>query len=1123
MKKLLLVIGILVLLLVGLVILAPALLSTKAGTRFLMKQAGRHVPGELTIQDLRLSWTGPQRVSGFALVPEGEGATVQAREIAWERGLWALVRSRTDLGRLEIVQPEVVVRLPEPPEPEATRPEPAPLTEPAPPPAEAVPLPEPIGFAIPDVGVEVAVVEGVVRAQVGERTAETLVRDFELQAKLAGASAPATFRTAFQSGSGRGQVSASGSVTPPPADRFNPAELMVEGKWSITDWSLEEMFAYAEGSAELLSARGRLDGNLSVDGTLATGIRTTGGAVLRQLALQGGPLKGDQPRIGHVVLQVDAEARRERVTVNNFRVQSELLELSSSGVYGGGAEGELRVTGWADLAAIMTRFPRTLGLREGLAVEEGKLDLTASVQSERGQYRFEGTAAVDRLLGAIDGDRVVWNEPTQFRLKGSYGREALELEHLLFTSSFLRATARGSLNELRAHVTGDVAGMLQQVGQFVALQDWDARGDANLDLRIQTDAAGTPKALATLEVEQLAVERAARVVLPEGDLRAEFASALDLSDAAQRTLINPSLTWQLPISRGRVVTARLVLPAEGAGAAAEGIAVTGSVDLEGLTALLHGMEAMPPETRLSGVVQATTQGAVEDRTVRVETLGVTLAGFAFRQADQALEPQSLSVSTGGSVDLGARALSLPSVELITSAGRLSATGVTVSDWDDPLGTGRLAVTGQLDLAELLQAAGDFAALPPETRVSGVSNLELEVAPQGTDRQRVRLAVAIRPLQVQSPDYPPIKEEEVLLNAVLLRDRRRTAFQLAPFRFVSTPFSVKGEGTYRQEEMTRHLSADGTLTTHLETLASYLRALAGIDIEMAGKGEEPFNVRAQWQGAWANALDAMELNAGLHVERASAFGLRIASLSVPIRAHEGMIHADVQASVNEGSLALHPTIRPVGEEAKVTLPDASMLLENVALTPEMANGLLRLFHPIFKNASSAEGAVSLSMDYFAWPLDEAKRDDTRFAGTIQLHQVTLGTEGLLNALLRLAKIKERAIELGDREIAFVSQDGRIETSPFVINAGGEEIILSGSVGLDQSLDYVAQMPITEEMVGEDAYAYLQGTTVNVPIGGTLSRPQLSEHVLRDAVNDLVRQATRNLLREEAGKALRRLFE
>ena len=103
--------------------------------------------------------------------------------------------------------------------------------------------------------------------------------------------------------------------------------------------------------------------------------------------------------------------------------------------------------------------------------------------------------------------------------------------------------------------------------------------------------------------------------------------------------------------------------------------------------------------------------------------------------------------------------------------------------------------------------------------------------------------------------------------------------------------------------------------------------------------------------------------------------------------------------------------------------------------------------------------------------------------------------------RLARVNAR-----DVTIHFTIKDGRLATAPFDLNMGKLKINLSGTTGLDQSIDYVARVSLPKGSVG----GVLQ--TVPVQIGGTFTNPQIKlgvkqaaedalKNVLGEQLNDL----------------------
>jgi hypothetical protein len=121
-----------------------------------------------------------------------------------------------------------------------------------------------------------------------------------------------------------------------------------------------------------------------------------------------------------------------------------------------------------------------------------------------------------------------------------------------------------------------------------------------------------------------------------------------------------------------------------------------------------------------------------------------------------------------------------------------------------------------------------------------------------------------------------------------------------------------------------------------------------------------------------------------------------------------------------------------------------------------------------------------------------------------------------------RVEETGLDLSGQQIQFACQDGRVVTNPLRTNLGDSELIISGSLGLDTTIDYLAQVEVTERLVGGDLYNYLEGTVINVPIGGTLAKPDISSQTVQRAVTDLINQAGQKKLQEAAGNLLKKLF-
>lgn len=99
---------------------------------------------------------------------------------------------------------------------------------------------------------------------------------------------------------------------------------------------------------------------------------------------------------------------------------------------------------------------------------------------------------------------------------------------------------------------------------------------------------------------------------------------------------------------------------------------------------------------------------------------------------------------------------------------------------------------------------------------------------------------------------------------------------------------------------------------------------------------------------------------------------------------------------------------------------------------------------------------------------------------------------------------RKIEAKDVAIRFAIEDGRITTQPFDLKLGNVGINLSGSTGLDQTIDYTAKVAIPGGRT-------LQ--SIGVGIGGTFSSPKITlgvkeaaEEAVKNVVNEQIQKLT-----------------
>ena len=135
-----------------------------------------------------------------------------------------------------------------------------------------------------------------------------------------------------------------------------------------------------------------------------------------------------------------------------------------------------------------------------------------------------------------------------------------------------------------------------------------------------------------------------------------------------------------------------------------------------------------------------------------------------------------------------------------------------------------------------------------------------------------------------------------------------------------------------------------------------------------------------------------------------------------------------------------------------------------------------------------------------------------SGLLQSNNVEIQNTPVLSGLADALKndaLKDMKIK--DLNLPFAINDGRVTTKPFDIKFGSGTMNLSGSTGLDQTIDYIAKVALTDKLSNN----YLKN--VSVKIGGTFASPKFSVD-MKDALNQALGNVAGSLLGKDTGASL-----
>ncbi|MCR2030493.1 AsmA family protein [Alistipes timonensis] len=161
-------------------------------------------------------------------------------------------------------------------------------------------------------------------------------------------------------------------------------------------------------------------------------------------------------------------------------------------------------------------------------------------------------------------------------------------------------------------------------------------------------------------------------------------------------------------------------------------------------------------------------------------------------------------------------------------------------------------------------------------------------------------------------------------------------------------------------------------------------------------------------------------------------------------------------------------------------------------------------PIFAKTG---GDYSLALDMRTSLDSQMSPDLQTLTATGEIRSANIHVQNIeaFDALAKALNNDElRKIEAKDVAIRFAIEDGRITTQPFDLKLGNVGINLSGSTGLDQTIDYTAKVAIPGGKT-------LQ--SIGVGIGGTFSSPKITlgvkeaaEEAVKNVVNEQIQKLT-----------------
>ncbi len=368
-----------------------------------------------------------------------------------------------------------------------------------------------------------------------------------------------------------------------------------------------------------------------------------------------------------------------------------------------------------------------------------------------------------------------------------------------------------------------------------------------------------------------------------------------------------------------------------------------------------------------------------------------------------------------------------------------------------------------------------------------------------------------------------------LQATLDADWIEEILHLRSAHVEAGPLTVDAEGRLSDLHGARRLQLEGRTHIDWDAFQSAAGPLGWTDAEVSGQHEGPFQVSLPLAGQLRDQWAELNLAAVFGAARLAGKGHEALQPTLALQVAQGRLDATLEAGVNDGRLQVAPSIDGLSSPPRLTLPPDTRILQDVRLTDAILDQLLARVHPVLKHSTALGGTLSLEIEQADALLSEDWQTGLNVQSAGSLKGVRLGPKGVLAEIAAALNLGAAELVLPDQTLRVAVRNGRVHPQDLALQLGRQPLRAVGSVGLDGSLDYALEIPVTPELVGRTAFRALEGRVLRIPFHGSAAEPRIDGRALERELRSLlaavatetavesIRDRLREHTRPEGGRA------
>ena len=835
-------------------------------------------------------------------------------------------------------------------------------------------------------------------------------------------------------------------------------------------------------------------------------------------------------------------AQQGRLSMQQAQLKTEIGELTATGdiMLAGLAaspwnairsvlgEQDYTIHGHLDLQKLAALMPATLRIREGTEITAGRVDIDLKSELQGADRQWIADATVDDLAARHEGAPIMWQEPLKAAMRAHQADGQITVDQVTCQSDFFKLSGQGTLTDAKFNASGDLTRLEENLQRFV-------------DLGVER-LAGTIKAQGEIHRQQ--------------DDQVTLASVIQLDNFHWN--ITKDIVWQEP-------RLTLNVHAAATADSDSRLKQIESAELKlnsGQDSLLSTLQAPVDLNAKSAAwpMTAVLEGDLRTWQNRLRPFinlqGWQLAGITRLDATLNGSPDEMQVQLKGNVtNLEARGpewwIKEPQVKLETAGTwtaktsewtapqtTLTATAIScqINDLQIDLNEGMLerltgAASYRGDLDKLSRWKNQALALPSyhligtfEGRTHLVEQDGVITAEMQTTVQKFVFA-DLETLPSQQLHWVALwREPELQLTGQGAYNTIKDQLRLDSATVQADGLSISASGSMAQLATAQQIDLKGDLSCDWDTVTQRLGDSVRKSIQLSGQQKRPFAVKGSLASLTASAgpgttpngaVKPVDLagNGGIGWSSATIESLPIGPGDVSMVLDKGICRFQpIDTTIADGRFHLTPMIRLDRNPALLVLP-AEKVIDRVQITPEICNRWLKYVTPFMADATQVDGQFSLEVAGGNLPLQSPGSGD--LSGTLGVHQVRVRPGASALQLLGVYEQIESLItrkpasaprdrvwmQMPEQAIPFKLAAGRVHHQNVTFVIGDGTIHSSGSVGMDESIDLLLQVPVQDDWTKEKLLAGLKGKSLKIPVRGTLNSPQIDSRVLTELASQI----------------------